>query len=189
MEARSSAPESSEVGSRLDRFAGPDGDQIKVHHVSTEESSSNHVSPTGIDTSVARLIFLGMLGLMAGGFVAFRMFSKPAEPPPPEVARDALLTQGRAIYLARCVACHGNDGRGDGPIAANLIGPPVGNLTDDEWKHGARPEQVLAVIGQGVPNSRMDGWSRVLDPPELNAVAAYVYFLAKQPVPEDLRQP
>ena len=147
------------------------------------------MSPTGIDPSVSRLIFLAMLGVMAGGFMAFRMLSKPVGPPPAEVARDALLTQGRAIYLTRCIACHGNDGRGDGPLAANLIGPPVGNLTDSEWKHGDRPDQVIAVIGQGVPNTRMDGWGRVLDPPEIKAVAAYVYYLAKQPVPEELRKP
>jgi cytochrome c oxidase cbb3-type subunit 3 len=45
------------------------------------------------------------------------------------------------------------------------------------------------VIDRGVTNSRMDGWGRVLDPPELKAVAAYVYYLAKQPVPEELREP
>jgi cytochrome c oxidase cbb3-type subunit III len=157
--------------------------------LSTENTSADHSSPTSIDPAVSRLIFLTMLGLMAGGFVAFRMLSKPVGPPPPEVARDALLTQGRAIYLARCVACHGSDGRGDGPLAANLIGPPVGNLTDNEWKHGDRPEQVMAVIGQGVPNTRMDGWGRVLDPPEIKAVAAFVYYMAKRAVPEELRKP
>ena len=51
-------------------------------------------SPSGIDTSASRLIFLAMLGVMAGGFVAFRMLSKPVGPPPPEVAKDALLTAG-----------------------------------------------------------------------------------------------
>jgi cytochrome c oxidase cbb3-type subunit 3 len=157
--------------------------------LSTEYSSSDNASLGTIDTSVSRLIFLAMLGLLAGGFVAFRILSKPIGPPPPEIAQDALLTRGREIYLARCVACHGNDGRGDGPLAANLIGPPVGNLTDKEWKHGDRPEQVLAVIDKGVPNTRMDGWGRVLDPPEIKAVAAYVYFLAERAVPEELRKP
>ena len=156
--------------------------------MSIDDSQSRAISSTGIDPSISRLIFLAMLGLMAGGFVAFRMLSKPAGPPPPEVARDVLLTQGRVIYLARCVACHGIDGRGDGPLAANLIGPPVGNLTDSEWKHGDRPAQVIAVIGQGVPNTRMEGWGRVLDPPEIRAAAAYVYDLAKTPVPAELRQ-
>jgi cytochrome c oxidase cbb3-type subunit III len=137
----------------------------------------------------SRLIFLAMLGLLSAGFVAFQLLSKPAGPPPPEVAKDPLLSRGRLIYLARCAVCHGNGGRGDGPIASSLIGPPVGNLTDAEWKHGDRPEQVLSVIRQGVPNTRMDGWGNVLDPPDVNAVAAYVYYLAKRPVPDALRQP
>jgi cytochrome c oxidase cbb3-type subunit III len=157
--------------------------------LSTEYSSSHNSSAGNIDRFASRLIFLAMLGVMAGGFVAFRMLSKPIGPPPPKIAQDALLTRGREIYLTRCVACHGNDGRGDGPLAANLIGPPVGNLTDSEWKHGDRPDQVLAVIDKGMPNTRMDGWGRVLDPPELKAVAAYVYFLAKRAVPGELRNP
>jgi cytochrome c oxidase cbb3-type subunit 3 len=143
----------------------------------------------GIDTSVSRLIFLAMLILIMAGFLAYRLLSKPVGPPPPGVASDGLLMQGRGIYLARCVACHGSDGRGDGPLAGSLVGPPVGDLTGKEWKHGERPEQVLAVITQGVPNTRMDGWSRVLDQQELKAVAAYVYYLGKRPVPDDLRQP
>jgi cytochrome c oxidase cbb3-type subunit III len=144
---------------------------------------------SAIDPAASRLIFLMMLGLLAGGFVAFRFFSKPPPPPPAEVAKDPLLSQGRNIFLNRCATCHGNEGRGDGPIARHLLGPPVGNLTDDQWKHGDRPDQVVAVIGQGVPNTRMEGWSRVLDPPELKAIAAYVYFLARRPVPEELRKP
>jgi cytochrome c oxidase cbb3-type subunit 3 len=157
--------------------------------LAAEDPPLDHSPALGIDTSASRRIFLVMLGLMVAGFVVYRMLSKPVGPPPPEVAADALLSQGRVIYVARCVACHGRDGRGDGPLAGSLVGPPVGDLTDQEWKHGDRPEQVLAVVGQGVPNTRMDGWSRVLDPPELKAVAAYVYYLAKRPVPGALREP
>jgi mono/diheme cytochrome c family protein len=135
------------------------------------------------------LVFVGMLVLAAGGLVAFWMLSKPPPPPPPEVARDPQLTQGRAIYLGRCATCHGNSGRGDGPIAGSLLGAPVGDLTDDNWKHGDHPDQVLDVINRGVPDTRMEGWSRVLDPPELRAIAAYVYYLAKRPVPAELREP
>jgi hypothetical protein len=54
--------------------------------------------------------------------------------------------------------------------------------------HGNRPDQVLGVIAKGVPDSRMESWSRVLDPPELKAVAAYVDYLAKRPVPDALRE-
>jgi cytochrome c oxidase cbb3-type subunit 3 len=154
-----------------------------------DDPTSPDAPVSAIDPRVSLLVFLMMLGLMAGGFVAFRMLSQPPPPAPPEVARDPLLAQGRSIFLGRCATCHGNEGRGDGPIAGNLAGPPVGNLTDDRWKHGDRPDQVIAVIAKGVPNTRMEGWSRVLDPPEVRAVAAYVYYLAKRPVPEGLRKP
>ncbi len=157
--------------------------------MSSEDPNPADSPVSAIDPVASRLIFLMMLGLIAGGFVAFRFLSEPPPPPPPEVAKDPLLSQGRTIFLARCAVCHGNEGRGDGPIAGNLLGPPVGNLTDDQWKHGDRPDQVVAVIGRGVPETRMEGWSRVLDPPELKAVAAYVYYLAKRPVPEELRKP
>jgi mono/diheme cytochrome c family protein len=157
--------------------------------LSVDDPRSPDSRVSAIDPAVSRLIFLMMLGLIAGGFAAYRMLSQPPPPAPPEVARDPLLAQGRTIFLGRCATCHGNEGRGDGPIAGNLSGPPVGDLGDDHWKHGDRPEQVLAVIAKGVPNTRMDGWSHVLDPPELRAVAAYVYFLAKRPVPVELREP
>ena len=156
--------------------------------MSTDDPTPPDSFASAIDPAVSRLIFLMMAGLLAGGFVAFRLLSHPT-PAPPEVAGDPLLAQGRTIFLGRCATCHGAEGRGDGPIAANLSGPPVGNLTDHDWKHGDRPEQVTAVIARGVPGTRMEGWSHVLDPPEVRAVAAYVYYLAKRPVPDALRKP
>src|SRR5262245_32309708 len=32
----------------------------------------------------------------------------------------AVLARGRAIYAAKCAACHGDQGAGDGPAAAGL---------------------------------------------------------------------
>jgi cytochrome c oxidase cbb3-type subunit 3 len=152
-----------------------------------DESRSDLSIADGINPAASRLILLGILGLLIGGLVGYQLLKKPIPPPPPEVAKDPLLSEGRLIYFGRCATCHGSDGRGDGPTAANLLGPPVGNLTDNDWKHGDRPEQVMAVIRDGVPNTRMTGWSNVLDPPQVRAVAAYVYYLAKQPVPKELR--
>ncbi len=156
--------------------------------MSIDHASSDDRSGAGSGGWISGLIVLAMLALVAGGFIAFRMLREPVGPAPAQVARDPLLSQGRLIYLARCVACHGNDGKGDGPLAGQLIGPPVGNLTDQEWKHGDRPARVVGVIAQGVPNTRMEGWSKVLDPPEVNAVAAYVYYLAGRAVPEEIRR-
>jgi cytochrome c oxidase cbb3-type subunit III len=136
----------------------------------------------------ARWVFLAMLGLIIAGALAYFRLSTPPPPPPPEVAADLLLLEGRSIYLARCATCHGQDGRGDGPIAGSLLGPPVGNISDGKWKHGGKPVEVLGVISKGVENTRMTGWGQVLEPSQLRAVTAYVFFLARQPVPAVLRQ-
>jgi cytochrome c oxidase cbb3-type subunit 3 len=139
-------------------------------------------------TAAAVWIFAVMLGLMAAGFVAYTLLSTPLPPPPPEVAGDPFLLEGRSIYLARCATCHGPEGRGDGPIAGSLLGPPVGNLSDGKWKHGDKPADVMAVISKGVQGTRMAGWGELLEPRRLRAVTAYVFYLAKQPVPDDLRK-
>jgi cytochrome c oxidase cbb3-type subunit 3 len=130
-----------------------------------------------------------MVALLAAGALAFGLLRKPPNPPPPEVARDPLLVEGRALYLARCASCHGERGRGDGPIAKSLAGPPVGDLTDATWKHGDRPDQVLAVVAGGVRDTSMPPWRGTLKPLQLRAVAAYVFYLAGRPAPDALRAP
>ena len=82
-------------------------------------------APLGIDPVASRRIFLGMLALLAGGAMAFGVFRRGAGPPPAAIAGDPLLVEGREVYLSRCVSCHGEAGRGDGPIAKGLAGPPA----------------------------------------------------------------
>lgn len=125
---------------------------------------------------------------MAVGVIGFFAFRPEPVPVPAEVFNDPTLLKGRNVYMARCVGCHGAGGRGDGPIAGSLTGPPVGDLSDGKWKHGGRPEDVVAVISRGVPETRMAGWGQLLEDDELKAVAAYCFHLSKAPVPEALRE-
>jgi cytochrome c oxidase cbb3-type subunit 3 len=145
--------------------------------------------PLGIDPVASRRVFLGMLALLAGAVTAYSLLRKPASTPPAAIAQDPLLVEGREVYLARCASCHGQSGRGDGPIARGLAGPPVGDLTVSHWKHGDSPDQVLAVVAQGVPNSAMAPWKSTLSDRALHAVTAYAYYLAGRPVPAALRAP
>lgn len=87
------------------------------------------------------------------------------------------------------MSCHGPSGKGDGPIATRLSGPPVGDLTDATWKHGDRAEQVLAVISKGVPDAAMPASAGTLGTRELRAASAYVFHLAGRKVPEAYRTP
>jgi cytochrome c oxidase cbb3-type subunit 3 len=64
----------------------------------------------------------------------------------------------------------------------------VGNISDGKWKHGDKPAEVMAVISKGVQGTRMAGWGQLLEPHQLRAVTAYVFYLARQPVPKELRK-
>jgi cytochrome c oxidase cbb3-type subunit 3 len=141
------------------------------------------------DAKVARRVLLGVLGLVIAGVLAFSLLREPVGPPPPAIAKDPLLVRGREVYLSRCVSCHGASGRGDGPIAKGLSGPPPGDLTDATWKHGDQPAQVLKVVSQGVKDTSMPGWRGTLSAEDLRAVSGYVYFLAGRSVPDELRAP
>jgi cytochrome c oxidase cbb3-type subunit 3 len=130
-----------------------------------------------------------MVAILAGGAIALTIFRGGADPPPVAIKDDPLLVEGRELYLSRCVSCHGQSGRGDGPTAAILAGPKPGNLTDREWKHGDDPEKVVRVVARGVPNTAMPGWLGTFSEPQVRAVAAYVYWLGGRTVPAALRQP
>lgn len=69
-------------------------------------------------------------------------------------------TSGKEMYLAYCAACHGREGKGDGPVASQLKVPP-GDLTSLAKRNDGRfpSVQVVNVITgrAGVPGSRLQG--------------------------------
>jgi cytochrome c oxidase cbb3-type subunit 3 len=93
---------------------------------------------------------------------------KPAGIADPSVVGNAgAIAEGKGIYLANCLPCHGDQGQG-------LIGP---NLTDRYWIHGNRFEDVVNTIYNGVPDKGMIPWKSTLNPQKINQVAAFVLAL------------
>ncbi|HET9992608.1 MAG TPA: cytochrome c [Kofleriaceae bacterium] len=45
---------------------------------------------------------------------------------PPFPLDEAAATRGAALFAIHCIACHGREGRGDGPVSAKF--PPAPNL-------------------------------------------------------------
>jgi len=78
------------------------------------------------------------------------------------------IAEGKAIYAANCVACHG----------ANLEGGIGPNLADGEWIHGGSPEEISAVISEGVAAKGMPGWGPILGPDKVSKAAAYIVSMA-----------
>ena len=77
------------------------------------------------------------------------------------------IASGRAIFQARCLACHGAAGQGG-------IGP---NLTDDYWVHGGKMTAILNTITNGVLDKGMPPWGPILKQDELYSVATFVKSL------------
>lgn len=75
--------------------------------------------------------------------------------------------QGKEIYGAKCVACHGDRGQGG-------IGP---NLTDEYWLHGANLVELARVVTKGVADKGMPPWGPLLKDSEVQSVVAYVRSL------------
>lgn len=132
------------------------------------------------------LALLVLLIPVAAGVLIFFTLRPQAPPAPAEVQNDALLKEGRAVFLARCVTCHGYEGRGDGPTAGSFT-ERIGDLSDGRWQHGDQPADVIRVIREGVPNTRMAPWGQLLEDSQIKAVAAYCYYLSRLPVPEVFR--
>ena len=98
------------------------------------------------------------------------------------VARLALaepIEEGRSLYVAKCQACHGPEGKGDGPAARALPKPPRDFTAEAFWK-GQTDAKLRATISQGKPGSAMRGFS--MTPEQLDALVAYLNSL-RPPAP------
>lgn len=93
-----------------------------------------------------------------------------------EVSEDSLLklasdsstlSSGKAVFTARCAACHGQQGEG-------IVGP---NLTDNFWIHGGKIKDIHTVIEKGVIEKGMLAWKGQIPQSEIDAVTAYVWSL------------
>jgi high-affinity iron transporter len=77
---------------------------------------------------------------------AFHVAESPAQPP------DA--ARGEALFGERCASCHGDTGRGDTPLAAQLKPPPM-NFHDPKVADGLSPFRVFTTVRFGIEGTAM----------------------------------
>lgn len=95
------------------------------------------------------LILLGVVFLAScgGGGKSSRSQSSEQAKPSVTVSEQA-KAEAKQIFVTTCAACHGGEGRGDGPASASLA-PPPRDLTDSQWQNSVEDEYIAKIIQYG----------------------------------------
>ncbi|MEX1258008.1 MAG: cytochrome c [Gemmatimonadota bacterium] len=94
----------------------------------------------------ARLMVIAALMVVAVGVGLYMLVGRPSAPTGPVPSPE--LAQGRTLYEANCMECHGTGATGNGPLAATLpIQPP--SILDHLAHH--TEEVLLRMVQTGIP--------------------------------------
>ncbi|MGA7561897.1 MAG: c-type cytochrome [Desulfobaccales bacterium] len=103
-----------------------------------------------------------VLWAMAGVFLGATVLVAP---------QGAWAQDGKQIYEAKCVACHGENGDGKGALCKNF-NPPPSNFTDPTFWQGDVNKKIADAITQG--KKPMLPIKPALTPDEIKAVTDYM---------------
>ncbi len=126
----------------------------------------------------ARLWLPGLVGVLAPTLVVGVLLAVPAHPTtyaisPIGYTTDA-IARGATLYAANCAACHGPEGRGDGPAGRALSVRPT-DLTAHAARHAAG--DLFWWIAHGIPGTPMPGFAPVLGETDLWTLIQFLLAL------------
>ncbi len=140
------------------------------------------------------LLVLAVLVLAGCNFTLAADITPPPDytpPPPGQPAQPVAVStafpllppnpqDGAAIYAVKCLPCHGETGKGDGPQSANLPARPA-EIGTAALARKSRPADWFSVVTEGRLDRFMPGFSGSLDDRQRWDVIAYVYTLSSTP--------
>lgn len=93
--------------------------------------------------------------------------------PPKDLGSPAAVARGRELYeLLECAACHGGQGRGDGPSAANLEPDIWGNkqrpfdFTRGQLRGGPTVKDIYRTFMTGINGTAMPSYAEIFSEPD-----------------------
>jgi cytochrome c oxidase cbb3-type subunit 2 len=108
--------------------------------------------------------------------------SRSIQVPPPPKETDALRARGAELYASlRCAACHGEQGKADGPAAQAYLGTPVRirDFSRGRFIRGAEMEDLFLTLRAGIEGTPMAAYEALRDE-EIWALAAHVRSLVRE---------
>jgi mono/diheme cytochrome c family protein len=70
----------------------------------------------------------------------------------------AALAKGKSLFDDNCAACHGRDGKGDGPAAVALVPRPRDFASPKGWTNGYTLVDIFKTLTRGVEGSAMGSY-------------------------------
>lgn len=116
--------------------------------------------------------------------------SMAAASAPSETEIQDSILRGSRIHAQLCAACHGSEGRGDGPGAVELDPWPrdfqAGKLRYRSTESGQPPlrSDVEATVRRGRAGTAMPAWGGLLSPAEISDVVSFLLSLRPRRLPE-----
>lgn len=130
--------------------------------------STSERTPVALVVAIALTATTSACSDQAGG-TAQQPASVASTPAVAVAASPAPASDGRALYEAHCVACHGAAFRGDGPLASTLPVPPA-NIVEHLGDHA--PEEIVRRVAEGIPPAMP---AAPLTSDEIESVIDYVW--------------
>ena len=91
------------------------------------------------------------------------------------------ITSGKIFYMQNCIACHGAEGKGDGP-RAYFIYPRPRNFQHPASKARFNRPELFTAIKKGVTGREMPAWEKVMSDQQIADITEYVFqTFIKQP--------
>lgn len=91
-------------------------------------------------------------------------------------AKPPTSEEAQKLFKGRCIACHGEDGKGKKDFAPNAP-----DFTDAAWQKTKTDEQLVKSISDGIGQGKgaMPRWKNLLKPEEIQALVTYVRTYTK----------
>jgi cytochrome c6 len=87
------------------------------------------------------------------------------------LSASAFAVDDAGIFKSKCSSCHGEDGKAHTKMGAK---EKIPDMTSDKVQAGITDDKIKDAITNGIPDSKMKGFSGKLTPEEIDALAKYV---------------